>query len=252
MKSILPDIAAASMRLGRDLFNMVLPVTCPVCETPVTGKGGLCARCWGGLELIADPVCDVYGSPMTFDAGDAAVSARAIRNPPGWDRARAAVIFGDVSQKLVHSLKYRDRHEVADTMARLMVHAGRRLFNDVDLVAPVPLHRWRLWSRRYNQSALLAGHVSRQAGLRFEPDLVRRVRNTRSQVGLDVTGRTRNVKRAFTVPPQRVPDILDAHVLLVDDVVTSGATASECARALKVAGAARVDVLAFALVSHED
>jgi predicted amidophosphoribosyltransferase len=183
VKSALPDIAGAATRLSRDLFDMVLPVTCPACDAPITGSGGLCASCWGKLELVSDPVCDVYGAPMTFDAGDAAISARAVRNPPQWARARGAVIFNDTSQHLVHALKYRDRHEVVATMARMMWHAGREVLKDAELIVPVPLHRWRLWSRRYNQSALLVAELGKLSGIPVKADLVSRVRTRRLRSG---------------------------------------------------------------------
>lgn len=250
MQNTVSQLASAGRRFTRDVLDMILPVTCSVCERPVSGVGGLCESCWAGLELISQPVCDAFGTPFVFDEGEGAVSPRAIANPPAWDRARGAVLFNDYSQKLVHSLKYRDRHEVVRSMARMMVHAGRDVVSNADVIVPVPLHRWRLWSRRYNQAALLASEIGELAGVRRQTDLVRRLRNTRSQVGLDGVQRGRNVKGAFSVPEPSIPAILGQRVLLVDDVLTSGATASECARVLKRAGAVHVDVLVFALVSH--
>jgi ComF family protein len=168
---------------------------------------------------------------------------------PGWNRARGATVFSEASQRLVHALKYRDRHEVAPAMARIMVHAGRDLLADADLIAPVPLHCWRLWTRRYNKSALLAGEVARFSGKRLVPDLAARVWRTCSQEGLGQSERNRNVKGAFCVSSQHAGSVMGRKVLLIDDVMTSGATASECARVLRAAGAAEVDVLVFALVS---
>jgi len=250
MQDAVSHIARAGRRFAGDVLDMVLPVTCGVCERPVSGAGGLCEACWSDLEMISRPVCDAYGTPFVFDEGDGAVSARAIANPPVWDRARGAVIFNDCSQHLVHALKYRDRHEVVRSMAKMMVHAGRDVIAQADVIAPVPLHRWRLWSRRYNQAALLAGEIGALAGVKTQNGLVERLRNTRSQVGLGEGQRSRNVKGAFSVPEARVPEILGRRVLLVDDVMTSGATANECAQVLKRAGAVHVDVLVFALVSH--
>lgn len=180
----LDSIVETGRRIGGGIADLLVPLTCHGCEAPVGKPGGMCPDCWAGLELVAGPVCDVYGTPMAHDAGPGAVSARAVQHPPGWDRARGAAVFNRASQALVHALKYRDRHDVAATMARMMVHAGRELLGDADLVSPVPLHRWRLWTRRYNQSALLAAEVAKLAGVELVPDLVTRVRNTRSQVGL--------------------------------------------------------------------
>ena len=249
MQDTVSQIARAGRRFAGNVLDMVLPVTCCVCERPVSGAGGLCEACWAELEMVSQPVCDAYGTPFVFDEGDGAVSARAIANPPVWSRARGAVMFNDCSQKLVHALKYRDRHEVVRTMGRMMVHAGRDVISQADLIVPVPLHRWRLWSRRYNQAALLASAVGAVTGISTQTDLVKRVRNTQSQVGLGEGQRSRNVKGAFAVPETRVSDVLGQRVLLVDDVLTSGATANECATVLKLAGAVHVDVLVFALVS---
>ena len=249
LNTALPNIAR---RVTRDVVDLLLPVNCPVCETRVADGGGLCASCWQGLDVVSRPVCDVYGAPMTFDAGEGAVSARAISEPPKWNRARGAVLFNERSQHLVHSLKYRDRHEVVSSMAAMMVHAGRDILGDADIIVPVPLHRWRLWSRRYNQSALLANEIARSIDVACEPALVSRLRNTRSQVGLDGKQRGRNVKGAFAVEDALVPLVLGRRVVLVDDVMTSGSTASECANAIAEAGASNVDVLVFALVSHEN
>jgi ComF family protein len=245
----LQQISAAGRWIGNGLADLLVPLTCHGCSTRVAAPGGLCPACWAGLELVGNPVCDVYGTPMAHDAGPGAVSARAVEHPPRWNRARGAAVFNEASQRLVHALKYRDWHEVAPAMARMMVHAGRELLEEADIVAPVPLHHWRLWTRRYNQSALLAAEVAKLSGRRLVPDLAVRVRRTRAQVGLGESERNRNVKGAFSVSRHRAAEVMGRKVLLVDDVMTSGATASECARALLEAGAAEVDVLVFALVS---
>lgn len=251
MRNLVTEIARAGSRFAGDLLDLVVPVTCSVCGRPVSGAGGLCEACWADLEMISQPVCDAYGTPFVFDEGDGAVSARAIADPPVWDRARGAVMFNDCSQQLVHALKYRDRHEVTGPMARMMLHAGRDIISKTDVIVPVPLHRWRLWSRRYNQASLLAAEIGIVADVNMHSDLLTRTRNTRSQVGLGEVQRGRNVKGAFSVPESRVPVILGQRVLLVDDVLTSGATANECATVLKRAGAVHVDVLVFALVRNQ-
>jgi len=251
MRNTATEIARAGSRIAGDLLDLVVPVTCSVCGRAVSGTGGLCAACWADLEMISLPVCNAYGTPFVFDEGDGAVSARAIANPPAWDRARGAVMFNNCSRQLVYALKYRDRHEVVRPMARMMLHAGRDMISQSDVIVPVPLHRWRLWSRRYNQASLLAAEIGGVTGVTMQSDVLTRTRNTRSQVGLGEVQRGRNVKGAFSVPGSRVPVILGQRVLLVDDVLTSGATANECASVLKRAGAVHVDVLVFALVSNQ-
>ncbi|HUE45079.1 MAG TPA: double zinc ribbon domain-containing protein [Aestuariivirgaceae bacterium] len=237
---------------GRIIADFLLPPQCLSCRERVMEPATLCARCWRELAFVTEPCCDRRGIPFAFDPGDGIVSAAALAHPPAWDRARAAVRFDERSRRLVHDLKYRDRHEVAALMARLMAVAGHSLMAESACVVPVPLYRWRLWRRRYNQSALLARRLCRSEGpwgnLPFRPDLLERTRPTAAQVGLGYRERQANVRDAFRVPDALRGDIAGRTVLLVDDVITSGATANACAAALRKAGAARVNVLAFALV----
>jgi ComF family protein len=237
-----------SGRAGRIIADFLLPPQCLSCRARVMEPSTLCAQCWRKLAFVTEPCCDRRGVPFAFDPGDGIVSAEALAHPPAWDRARAAVRFDERSRQLVHDLKYRDRHEVAALMARLMAVAGQSLMAESACVVPVPLYRWRLWRRRYNQSALLARRLCRPDFLAFRPDLLERTRPTAAQVGLDYRERQANVRNAFRVPEALRGDIAGTTVLLVDDVITSGATANACAAALKKAGAARVNVLAFALV----
>ena len=236
-----------SRRAGRMMADFLLPPQCLSCRERVMEPAALCARCWRDLSFLTEPCCDRRGLPFAFDPGEGIVSAAALANPPVWDRARAAVRFEEGSRRLVHELKYRDRHEVAALMGRLMAVAGRSLMAEATFVVPVPLYRWRLWRRRYNQSALLARRLCR-GGLPFRPDLLERIRPTAAQVGLGYRQRQANVRGAFKVPKRLRDETAGTTILLVDDVITSGATANACAAALKQAGAARVNVLAFALV----
>jgi ComF family protein len=235
-------------RAGRIIADFLLPPQCLSCRARVMEPATLCAGCWRELAFVTEPCCDRRGVPFAFDPGDGIVSAAALAHPPAWDRARAAVRFDERSRRLVHDLKYRDRHEVAALMARLMAVAGQSLMAESACVVPVPLYRWRLWRRRYNQSALLARRLCGPERLPFRPDLLERTRPTAAQVGLGWRERKANVRNAFRVPDALRGDIAGLTVLLVDDVITSGATANACAAALRKAGAARVNVLAFALV----
>ena len=245
-------VAGRAGRAGRIIADFLLPPQCLSCRARVMEPATLCAECWRNLAFVTEPCCDRRGTPFAFDPGDGIVSAEALAHPPAWDRARAAVRFDERSRRLVHDLKYRDRHEVAALMARLMAVAGQSLMGESACVVPVPLYRWRLWRRRYNQSALLARRLCRSdapwGSLPFRPDLLERIRSTAAQVGLGYRERKANVRDAFQVPERLRGDIAGRTVLLVDDVITSGATANACAAALKKAGAARVNVLAFALV----
>jgi ComF family protein len=239
-----PDVR----RILRRLVDVLIPPHCLACHAPTLEPAAMCPNCWRKLRLIEAPCCDVLGTPFAYDQGEGAVSPAALAEPPPWNRARAAVAYGDAAGTLVHALKYRDRHEAALIMARLMTRAGASLLADADAVVPVPLHRLRLWTRRYNQSSLLAQRIAGLSGRPYRPEFLVRSRATPRQVGLDHDKRRRNVRGAFRVPDEVRGTVTGSRLLLVDDVLTTGATAGACAKALKRAGAARVDVLVFALV----
>jgi ComF family protein len=248
MPSRFQRLQAHGQSIWRRLVDVVTPPLCLSCRVPVTEGASLCLACWQKLQFIDDPVCDVLGTPFAYDEGEGAVSPAAIANPPGWDRARAAVAFDEASKHLIHLLKYRDTQEAGLAMARIMAGAGRTLLAEADLILPVPLHRKRLWERRFNQAAVLAASLSVQAGKPWHADVLQRINPTTSQVGLTAEERRKNVRRAFDVPMDRRHVIDGKTVLLVDDVRTTGATASACAETLRKAGAAHIDVLSFALV----
>ncbi len=238
----------AIRRAALRVADFLLPPLCLSCRGAVAGHGGLCAACWAGVDFIQPPVCERLGIPLPYATDEPIVSAAALADPPVYDRARAAARYDAIVRDLVHGLKYRDRHEGVALFGRWMAHAGRGLLADADLLVPVPLYRLRLWSRRFNQAELLARAVSRESGLAVDPFSLVRSRRTESQVGLSPEQRRRNVAGAFAVPEAKTDRIAGKSVILVDDVVTTGATANACARALQRAGAARVDVLALARV----
>lgn len=214
-------------RVWTGFLDTVTPPHCLACHIEVTTPSSLCFACWQKLKLIDEPVCNAMGTPFAYDQGAGALSAAALANPPAWDRARAAVAFDDASRPIVHALKYRDTQEAGLLMARMMASAGRRLLEDADIIVPVPLHRLRLWRRRFNQSAFLAQNIAKASGRSCRTDLLLRVKRTRSQVGLRENERRKNVSRAFAVPGE----MAGKKVVLVDDVMTTGATASACATA---------------------
>jgi ComF family protein len=231
-----------------DVVDWVTPPLCLHCQTAITRGAALCAICWQKLTFLDEPVCDALGIPFAFDEGEGALSPAAIADPPHWDKGRAAVAFDDRSKHLVHLLKYRDVQEAGLAMARMMVGAGRGLLAESEVIIPVPLHRLRLWRRRFNQAAFLALQIAGQTKLPCLTDVLLRQRPTTPQVGLDAVQRRRNVRTAFAVSPDHKESIEGKTVLLIDDVRTTGATCNACAAALKNAGAARVHVLSFALV----
>jgi ComF family protein len=193
----------------------------------------------------------VLGIPLPFDTGERTVSAAAVAHPPAYGHARAVAHYSGAMRTLVHQLKYADRHDARTLLGRWLAEAGRELLPGTDLIVPVPLSRLRLLQRQFNQAAVLAGELSRQTCIPTDPLLLARIRSTKSQVGMTRDQRRRNVAGAFAVLAQRRPQLRGRNLLLIDDVITTGATVDACARILKRAGAARVDVLALALVTNE-
>jgi ComF family protein len=247
LRAVLDAVSGAWAAASRLALDIALPTLCVSCREPVDGEG-VCAECWTKLSFIAPPFCPRLGIPFVYDPGPELLSMEAIANPPAYQRARAAVRYDDVARTLVHALKYQDRTDLAPTMGRWMARAGQELLADADILVPVPLHWRRGWSRRFNQSGALARVISRESGVKVASEVLRRVRATEQQIGLSRAQRASNVQGAFKVAAERNADIAGRRVVLIDDVLTSGATTDACARALLRAKAARVDVLVFARV----
>src|SRR6202795_4718778 len=231
----------------RFAHKIPLPTLCVACREPVSGEG-VCATCWAKLSFIAPPYCPRLGIPFVYDPGPDLLSMEAIANPPAYARARAAVRYDDVARTLVHALKYQDRTDLAPAMGRWMARAGREILREADALIPVPLHWRRGWRRRYNQSGALARVIERQSGVKLASEALRRVRPTGEQIGTSRAQGASNVQGAFKVAAERAADIHGRRLILIDDVLTSGATVDACARALLRAKALSVDVLVFARV----
>ena len=230
--------------LSAQLVATVLPPRCPGCATVVEADHRFCAGCWGAMRFLDMGACGGCGEPLI---GEEACLACARSQPI--DSVRAAVAYGESARALALRLKYGRRMGVAETMARLM---QRHLPNGADLIVPVPLHRWRLWTRGYNQAALIGAALSRKSGVAQDARLLRRTRATPPLRGMNGAERLRAVAGAFALEPHGAARLDGAHVVLIDDVYTSGATAGACAAMLKAAGAARVTLLCWARVIHDD
>lgn len=242
----LPTIFMRALRMGLDL---VLPPQCLGCGAIVEGDAALCAPCFSRIRFLSAPLCAACGYPFELGAPNVeSFCGACARRPPAFDRARAVFAYDEASRGLVIGFKHADRTHGAPAFARWLARAGAELLPGCDVITPVPLHRWRLWTRRYNQSGLLAQALAHLAGCPYVPDLLIRTRATPSQGRLGRQARMRNVRRAFAVLPRRAASLVGRRVLLVDDVYTTGATVEEAARTLRAAGAATVDVLTLARV----
>ncbi len=236
--------------------NLVLPPVCVGCSSLVDRHGVACPRCWSSLHPITPPLCDRLGIPLPGSVGPGPFfSTDALVNPPAYGRARAAAFYTGLMRRLIVQFKFEDRHEALPLFTAMMRGAGRDLLPDAGLIVPVPLHPLRLLSRRFNQSAVLALSLGRRTGKPVSTRALMRLKRTRPQVGLGQTERRENVAAAFAVRAGAASLIAGRRILLIDDVITTGATANACARVLLQSGAAAVDVLALAIVTalqHDD
>lgn len=231
-------------------LDALLPPRCATCDERVDTEGQLCAACFGQMNFIAGPSCVRCGVPFAMDAqgGADGLCPGCTEHPPVFRQARAALRYDGQARHLILPLKHGDRIELAPVLAPMMVRAGAALLDRADLLVPVPLHRKRLFQRRYNQAALLARAVGRLSRRAVQPDLLQRIRGTSPLDEKSPDERAREVADAFRIRPSRAGMVTGQTILLVDDVMTSGATANACATTLLAAGAAAVDVLAAARV----
>lgn len=240
-------LSALPRTLARGALDLLLPLRCLSCDERVGTGEGLCPACWSAMSFIEKPVCYRLGTPFSYDIGEEAWSPRAIADPPPFERSRSVAFYQGTAQALVLALKFGGRRELARPMGLWMRAAGRDFLQPDSLLVPVPLHWSRLLSRRFNQAAALAKVIAEACDAPFAPDTLVRIKRTRQQVGLSAGERHKNVRSAFAVGRNRASLLTSRHVVLVDDVVTTGSTLRACTRTLLGAGAASVDVLTFAL-----
>lgn len=239
------EISRWLVRAGSLPLDFLLPHRCICCDRLIGEGGGVCGSCWKQIPFLERPWCARLGTPFSHDVGEEALSPRAIAEPPVFGRLRAVTFYDGPARDLVLGLKFGKRRELAGPMGRWMARVGSELLEDC-LVVPVPLHWSRLWQRRFNQAGDLAKQVACASGNEFMPDLLKRSKRTRQQVGLAAKDRQKNVLRAFQVSGHGQSIVTGRAVVLVDDVFTTGSTAGACAKVLLEAGAASVDVLTFA------
>ncbi len=228
------------------LLNLILPPRCIKCRNIVEKSGGLCSYCWSKIEFITKSNCSICGFPFEYDMGVDTPCAACIAKKPPYDKAVAVFIYNDKSSDLITYFKYGDKIHAASTFAELMYNKCRDQIDDADIIIPVPLHPKRLLRRRYNQSALISNHINRLSGVDTIPDLMSRKKNNVPQASLSKKERLQNVKGAFSIKKKYINILQNKNIILIDDVMTTGATVSECAKVLKKSGASKVEIITLA------
>jgi ComF family protein len=231
------------------VIDLVFPPRCPLCGEGLSAQVGLCGACWGELTIPGDPACALCQRPFGDGMPDGLTCAPCMQQPPKHDGIAAGTLYNEASRRLVLAFKHGGRIALAPMMARLM--AAKLEAGSGWIVVPVPLHRWRLWKRGYNQAALLAREIAKLCGATLEVDLLQRRKSTRTLGRLGRKARARALSGAIVANPRHGQKLRGAKVVLVDDVLTSGATSDACVSALKRAGAERVVVACFSRVLDE-
>ena len=248
-REITASTAALTRRGVSAVLDALFPPLCVSCRARLSEPHSLCASCWSAISFIEEPFCASCGTPFDIDPGGETMCGPCLAKPHDFAKARALFRYDDASKPLILTFKYGDRLDHAPAFARWLERTGRSLLEETDLIVPVPLHRWRLWKRRYNQAGIMGARLARLSGRAFDPLALERKRPTKNQGEMpSAKARRRNVLGAFRVPPAKIDTVKGRKILLVDDVFTTGATLDACARALKRAGAARVNALALARV----
>lgn len=247
-RSLLLQTAPILHGTAQRLQNLLFPPRCAGCGGFVVAHGGLCQACWKKLDFLTIPCCRACGYPFAYDMADAnALCAACMKDAPVYDAHRAALRYDEGSKHLIHLLKYYDQPTALPLLAGWMARAAAEFLREEDiLLLPVPLHRWRLIRRRYNQAALLARALSRHSGKPLLLDGLRRIKRRPPQAGLSREQRLKNMKGVFAVNPKHMQTLKNRPILLIDDVMTTGATLNACAKTLKKAGAHKVYAVTIA------
>ena len=227
-------------------LSIIFKSSCILCKAEISRNNNLCALCWNNMEFISDPRCDICGSAMDFAESGINKCQECIVVKRSFDKARAVAKFNDHSAKIIHNFKYYDQIQLSKKIAKLMYSSGKELIKEADLICSVPIHKSKIFERKYNQSHLLAYYIAKYGKKlqSLDNSILIRTRNTNPQSMLSRARRKENVKKAFAVKAPHL--VMNKHILLIDDVITTGSTISECTTELKNAGARKIFILTFA------
>lgn len=232
-------------------IDTILPPRCVVTGDVVERQGMVSPKAWVSLDFITDPFCDRCGFPFEYEVDEGSHCTSCLTHEPPFEQARAALKYNETSRDLILGFKHADKTHVVKAFMPWLGRSAGEMFAQADYLVPVPLHRWRLIARRYNQAALIAQALSKQVEIPTILDALVRTRITASQGHLTAKERYKNVKRAFAVNKKRCDEIKGKSIIIIDDVYTTGATAKECTKALLKAGAEKVFVLSLARVVRD-
>lgn len=242
------NIVKPIKNLSQAFLQIVLPPTCISCSDIVEMQGQICGSCWGDVAFIGKYKCHCCGLPFAFDMGKSAHCQHCIATKPEFKKVRAVCKYEGTGRRLAAKLKFHDKTHIAGSMGRMMFNAGAEVLKGADIIAPIPLHKRRQFWRKYNQAALLANELANyDAEKEYASQLMKRIRATIPQTQLAYAKRQENVEDAFVVDD--TIDVQGKTILLIDDVMTTGATMNSCAKSLKDAGAKKVNGLVFARVT---
>lgn len=250
MNAVLAAAVGRLAGIGSSVAAFALPPRCPGCGVVTPDDHRFCLDCWMKLDFLGGPGCASCGEPFDYDPGPGARCGTCLASAPALDGMRAAVAYGDIARRIALKLKYGGRPGLAETIARLMIRLTES--DEAMILVPVPLHRWRIWRRGYNQSALIARALAGKGGGHLMLDLLERRRATPILRGMGPAARMKTVRGAFAVAEGYRNGLKGRKIILVDDVYTTGATANACARALKRAGAGEVRLICWARVVRRD
>lgn len=230
------------------LQDVIFPTKCPICFSIINPEGQFCFECWGNIYFISDPSCQRCDYPFEFDIGADSLCASCIEQEHYFNRAISVMKYGDASKRIIHKLKYADKIHIAKNIASLMYSKLNKEGIAADFIVPVPMHRKKIRKRLYNQSALIANHLSRISNIPILANALKKIKHHSPQTGLRRELRKSNIKNTFSINREYVSDIHNKALLLVDDVYTTGATVDECSRILKQSYCSEVNVITLTRV----
>jgi ComF family protein len=231
----------------KNIIDIIFPPKCLICEEMIHDMGGLCSECWVKIDFTSEPACSICNYPFPYEATLGSICGYCVKKRPIYDRAYSVFRYNEHSKILLHRFKYGDKTFLAPYFAQWILRSAGKSLESADFLVPVPLYYKKLYSRLYNQSALLAMHLSKYTNIKFLPLVLQKTKDTSSQTGLEREKRLKNVINSFSVDNNYLDLIKGKNIVLIDDVMTTGATINECSKILLSKGkAAKITVITLA------